>query len=305
MQMGRLIKKMDACDLPLVFWDKVIFYDYFISHSGMIEIEPHITMWTSDGEQYCLNTNELRDRRLERAIPFFEPMANKDKIAKGDSFYFDWELVPNAWKHYYHQSNHCFMPDAVYDEFMRNMKRVENADKAKTAGRQASIEDKLKYLSIWKTLLKQSYKEVLGTTICEDVMTYIRLDEKIHVYNEPYAGKHLSIDRISDDVIADLKNAAAWSIHYTAIYEGLWMLIRIVVYFEKSEPFYMEYEFEGKICLTILMSRNLWKNSWLSCNAILAAKKMGILLKMHQRALRRFKEMSIVMSSGSEMICIR
>ena len=82
--MERKIKKVEYSDLPIDFWEKVIFYDYFVLFSGLNEIEPHITMWTSDGEKYCINTCELRDGRFERVIPFFEPMSDKEKIAKGD-----------------------------------------------------------------------------------------------------------------------------------------------------------------------------------------------------------------------------
>lgn len=52
------------------------------------------------------------------------------------------------------------------------------------------------------------------------------------------------IYQISEEDIAKLKNAAIWSINYTARFEGSWNLIEITIYFETDEPFYMKYEFE-------------------------------------------------------------
>lgn len=242
--MSKLVKRIDYCDLPLNFWDNVIFYDYFISFSGFVEIKPHITMWTSEGERYYINTNELRDGRFERVIPFFEPMANKEKIAKGDSFYFNWELVTDGWNYYCNQSDHCFLPYSVYDEFSKFLEEYKGIDKRKACKEHESIEDMIVRLTLWKKLLKQTYKKVLGITISEDVSTYIRFDEKIHVYDEPYVGNSLYIDQISKENMTKLKTAAIWSIDYMAGYEGIRNHIRICIYFKKEKPFYLEYQFE-------------------------------------------------------------
>lgn len=242
--MRRLVKRVDYCDLPLNFWDSIIFYDYYVSFSGLNEIEPHITMWTSDGTQYYINTNELRDRRFERVIPFFEPMADKEKITRGDFFYFNWELVADGWKYYYNYADHCFIPHSVYEEFSKSLEEYKGIDKRKVREEQESIEDMIVHLTMWRELLKQAYKKVLGITINEDASTYIRFDEKIHVYDELYVGKSLYIDQISKEDMVKLKNAAIWSINYTAGYEGLWNLINVGIYFENEEPFYLNYEFE-------------------------------------------------------------
>lgn len=226
--MGQLVKRIDYCELPLDFWENVIFYDYFISFSGINETGPHITVWTSDGEQYYINTNELRDGRFERVIPFFEPMANKEKIKSGDFFYFDWEMIPRGWKYYYNQSNHCFIPNSVYEHFAKDLEKINNE------------EDLFARFMLWRDLLKQAYKKVFGVIIHEDVTTYIRFEEKIHVYNELYVGRSLYIDQISEEDIARLKNAAVWSIDYTEGEEHCFNRIKICVYFEKEEPLYIE-----------------------------------------------------------------
>ena len=36
-------------------------------------------MLTVEGNQYVMDVNELRDKRIERVIPFFESMANQEK----------------------------------------------------------------------------------------------------------------------------------------------------------------------------------------------------------------------------------
>lgn len=37
-------------DLPIDFWDEVIYYEYFYSHSGFIETKPHVEIWTMEGK---------------------------------------------------------------------------------------------------------------------------------------------------------------------------------------------------------------------------------------------------------------
>lgn len=242
--MKKKIKKVEYSDLPIDFWDKVIFYDYFVSFSGLNEIEPHITMWTSDGEKYYINTRELRDGRFERVIPFFEPMADKEKIAKGELHYFDWQLVPEGWNYYFTQSNHCFIPASVFEEFSKNMEEYQN--EKRTNAESESVEEWIARLLMWKVLLKKAYEKVLGVVISEDAKTYIRFDEKIHVYADNYDYRCLHIDQITKEDIAKIKRADVWSIEYTTNMEGLWNLIDIVVYFEKSTPFCMSYEFDRK-----------------------------------------------------------
>ena len=242
--MERKTKKVEYSQLTTDFWDKVIFYDYFISFSGYNETEPHITMWTSDGEEYYINTNELRDGRLERVIPFFEPMAHKDKVEKGNLFYFDWELVPEGWNYYFYQSNHCFMPSSVFKEYSKNMETYQNAKNENFADQRESIKEMIARLSLWKILLKKAYKKVLGVVISEEVTNYIRFDEKIHVYADSYDLKRLEIDRISEEDVARIRNADVWSIECATSREGLWGHIDIMVYFEKSTSYNISYEFD-------------------------------------------------------------
>lgn len=244
--MERKIKKVEYSELPGDFWDKVIFYDYYISFSGFNEIEPHITVWTSDGEEYYINTNELRDGRFERVIPFFEQMADKEAIDKGNLFYFDWQLIPEGWSYYYYKSNHCFMPSSVFEKFSKSMVDYQNAEKEKVANENETVEEMIVRLLMWKILLKKAYEKVLGVVISEEAKTYIRFDEKIHVYADRYDFKRLYINRISEEDIAKIKNADVWSIEYRKNIESLRRFIDIEVYFEKSTPFYISYEFDRK-----------------------------------------------------------
>lgn len=88
-----MINFIEYKNLPSNFWDKVIYYEYFVSFSGFVKDEPCITFWTLEGKVYYLNISELRDGRFERVIPFFESMTNQKKIDQGDLFYFNWRLI--------------------------------------------------------------------------------------------------------------------------------------------------------------------------------------------------------------------
>lgn len=112
-----MINFIEYKNLPSNFWDKVIYYEYFVSFSGFVKDEPCITFWTSEGKVYYLNISELRDGRFERVIPFFESMTNQEKIDQGDLFYFNWRLIPKGWKCYQEPGLHCFMPKVVYNDF--------------------------------------------------------------------------------------------------------------------------------------------------------------------------------------------
>ena len=237
--------QLEYQNLPLDFWNTVIYYEFFVSHSGFLEVEPHINIWTLTGERYYINVNELRDGRFERVIPFFESMANQEKIEKGEFYYWDWKLVPEGWNYYYAPHNHCFISDSVYQEFSVKIEKAEQDRKNDTRA-DMSIEELVTEQLLWKCLLKQAYKKVLDVDINEDAITYIRLNEKIHVYDEPYAGRRLDIHQIADDEKAELKEAVAWSIDYTTPISGLYNLIKVVIYFEDTEPFVISYEFERK-----------------------------------------------------------
>lgn len=240
-----MTKKIRYRDLPLDFWNTVIYYEYFVSHSGFLEVEPHINIWTSTGERYYINANELRDGRFERVIPFFESMANLEKIEKGEFYYWDWKLVPEGWNYYYAPHNHCFIPDSVYQEFSVKIEKAEQARKNNVRA-DMSIEELVAERLLWKCLLKQAYQKNLNVNINEEAITYIRLNEKIHVYDEPYAGRILDIHQIVEDDRAKLKEAVAWSIDYTTPISGLYNLIKVIIYFEETEPFVLSYEFERK-----------------------------------------------------------
>lgn len=235
--MSFIVKKTEYHNLPTDFWNNVIYYEYFISHSGFIDIEPHITMWTKDGGVYYINVHELRDDRFDRIIPFFETMADKKKIENGDFYYYDWERVPSGWKYYYKSSYHCFIPNDIYESFI---KRIEIAEKEYSGEKDIFIVREI----LWKETLKQVYQTIIGVDINESVKTYIQLNEKIHVYDEPYAGEAIYIDRITDDDVKKLKQAFAWDIEYTTRFEGLYNLIRIVFYFDTDKPLCMKYEFQ-------------------------------------------------------------
>lgn len=238
--MSVIVKKTEYHNLPADFWDNVIYYEYFISHSGFVDAEPHITMWTKDGEVYYINEQELRDGRFDRVIPFFETMAAKKEIDNEDFHYYDWKRVPLGWKYYYRNSNHCFIPNDIYESFIKEVEATE---------KEYSGEKDIYTLreALWKKNLKMVYQTILGVDINESVKTYMQLDEKIHVYDEPYAGEEIYIDRITKDDVKKLKKASAWDIEYTTRIEGLYNFIRIVFYFEADKPLCMEYEFQREL----------------------------------------------------------
>lgn len=239
--MSVIVKKTEYYNLPVNFWDNVIYYEYFISFSGFVDIEPHITMWTKDGGVYYINVHELRDDRFDRIIPFFETMADKKKIEKGDFYYFDWEKVPSGWKYFYYNSNHCFIPNEIYEQFINVLEIEENESKeVKNKG----LEDRIVERMLWKEMLKSLFKSNLNVDIDESLKTYIRFDEKIHVYYELYEGKDITLDQLTKENIERLKCASAWDIEYTTPIEGLYSRVEIVFWFEDDLPQIMRYEFQ-------------------------------------------------------------
>nr|WP_302159651.1 hypothetical protein [Holdemanella biformis] len=218
----------------------MIYYEYFVSFSGFVKDEPCITFWTLEGKVYYLNISELRDGRFERVIPFFESMANQEKIDQGDLFYFNWRLIPKGWKCYQEPGLHCFMPKAVYKDFRSRYERMKN-EKPKE-----DVEYIISIFNRWKIALKQSYQEIYGWKINEDETTYIRLDERIHVYCESYVEKNLDIKNLSGDVIHKIKEAAVWEIEYVPASDGFRNCIQIILFFEQDEPFVLTYDFQIK-----------------------------------------------------------
>lgn len=235
-----MINFIEYKNLPSNFWDKVIYYEYFVSFSGFVKDEPCITFWTSEGKVYYLNISELRDGRFERVIPFFESMTNQKKIDQGDLFYFNWRLIPKGWKCYQEPGLHCFMPKAVYKDFRSRYERMKN-EKPKE-----DVEYIISIFNRWKIALKQSYQEIYGWKINEDETTYIRLDERIHVYCESYVEKNLDIKNLSGDVIHKIKEAAVWEIEYVPASDGFRNYIQIILFFEQDEPFVFTYDFQIK-----------------------------------------------------------
>lgn len=235
-----MINFIEYKNLPSNFWDKVIYYEYFVSFSGFVKDEPCIAFWTSEGKVYYLNISELRDGRFERVIPFFESMTNQKKIDQGDLFYFNWRLIPKGWKCYQEPGLHCFMPKAVYKDFRSRYERMKN-EKPKE-----DVEYIISIFNRWKIALKQSYQEIYGWKINEDETTYIRLDERIHVYCESYVEKNLDIKNLSGDVIHKIKEAAVWEIEYVPASDGFRNCIQIILFFEQDEPFVLTYDFQIK-----------------------------------------------------------
>lgn len=235
-----MINFIEYKNLPSNFWDKVIYYEYFVSFSGFVKDEPCITFWTSEGKVYYLNISELRDGRFERVIPLFESMTNQKKIDQGDLFYFNWRLIPKGWKCYQEPGLHCFMPKAVYKDFRSRYERMKN-EKPKE-----DVEYIISIFNRWKIALKQSYQEIYGWKINEDETTYIRLDERIHVYCESYVEKNLDIKNLSGDVIHKIKEAAVWEIEYVPASDGFRNCIQIILFFEQDEPFVLTYDFQIK-----------------------------------------------------------
>lgn len=235
-----MIDFIEYKNLPSNFLDKVICYEYFVSFSGFVKDEPCITFWTLEGKVYYLNISELRDGRFERVIPFFESMANQEKIDQGDLFYFNWRLIPKGWKCYQEPGLHCFMPKAVYNDFRSRYERMKN-EKPKE-----DVEYIISIFNRWKIALKQSYQDIYGCKINEDEKTCIRLNEKIHVYCEPYVEKNLDIKNLSGDVIHKIKEAAVWEIEYVPASDGFRNCIQIILFFEQDEPFVFTYDFQIK-----------------------------------------------------------
>lgn len=235
-----MINFIEYKNLPSNFWDKVIYYEYFVSFSGFVKDEPCITFWTSEGKVYYLNISELRDGRFERVIPFFESMTNQKKIDKDDFFYFDWRRIPKGWKCYCRPSLRCFIPKVVYKDFCSRYKKMKNKNDKE------NIEGIISPFVEWKIALKQSYQDIYGCKINEDEKTCIRLNEKIHVYCEPYVEKNLDIKNLSGDVIHKIKEAAVWEIEYVPASDGFRNCIQIILFFEQDEPFVFTYDFQIK-----------------------------------------------------------
>ena len=239
--MSKNINQINYNNLPIDFWDKVIFYEYFYSHSGFVETEPHVEVWTMEGKRYIINMDELIDGRYERVIPFFECMANKDKIERGDLYYFDWSLIPEGWKYYYHNCSHCFVPDKVYEELMIQMELVKKGEFKK--GEYISTKGTIAPL-FGEKIVAYCYKKIMDIAINEEEISYIHLDEKIHVYGKPLECEILDIFHLSEETISSINHAIAWVIHYTSPMEGMRNSMDIWIYFDKERPKCMYYNFE-------------------------------------------------------------
>lgn len=235
-----MINFIEYKNLPSNFWDKVIYYEYFVSFSGFVKDELCITFWTSEGKVYYLNISELRDGRFERVIPFFESMTNQEKIDQGDLFYFNWRLIPKGWKCYCRPSLRCFIPEVVYKDFCSRYEKMKNKNDKE------NIEGIILPFVEWKIALKQSYQDIYGCKINEDEKTCIRLNEKIHVYCEPYVEKNLDIKNLSGDIIHKIKEATVWEIEYVPASDGFRNCIQIILFFEQDEPFVFTYDFQIK-----------------------------------------------------------
>lgn len=163
-------------DLPADFWDKIIYYEYFITFSGFADDEPRVAMWSSSGEQYYINSGDFQGGHFEKAIPFFESLVDEECRAGDSFFYFDWKKLSDDWKYYYKRSNHCFLPTCVYEEFSKYQQKIEDADRKIANGLQGGVEGITEYIAcaiLWKEILKRVYKMVLGVTIQEDHKTHI------------------------------------------------------------------------------------------------------------------------------------
>lgn len=132
------------------------------------------------------------------------------------------------------------MPKAVYKDFRSRYERMKN-EKPKE-----DVEYIISIFNRWKIALKQSYQEIYGWKINEDETTYIRLDERIHVYCESYVEKNLDIKNLSGDVIHKIKEAAVWEIEYVPASDGFRNCIQIILFFEQDEPFVLTYDFQIK-----------------------------------------------------------
>lgn len=132
------------------------------------------------------------------------------------------------------------MPKAVYKDFRSRYERMKN-EKPKE-----DVEYIISIFNRWKIALKQSYQEIYGWKINEDETTYIRLDERIHVYCESYVEKNLDIKNLSGDVIHKIKEAAVWEIEYVPASDGFRNCIQIILFFEQDEPFVFTYDFQIK-----------------------------------------------------------
>lgn len=132
------------------------------------------------------------------------------------------------------------MPKAVYNDFRSRYERMKN-EKPKE-----DVEYIISIFNRWKIALKQSYQDIYGCKINEDKKTCIRLNEKIHVYCEPYVEKNLDIKNLSGDIIHKIKEAAVWEIEYVPASDGVRNCIQIILFFEQDEPFVFTYDFQIK-----------------------------------------------------------
>lgn len=167
-------------------------------------------------------------------------MTNQKKIDKGDFFYFDWRRIPKGWKYYCRPSLRCFIPEVVYKDFCSRYEKMKNKNDKE------NIESIVSPFVEWKIALKQSYQDIYGCKINEDEKTCICLNEKIHVYCEPYVEKNLDIKNLSGDIIHKIKEVAVWEIEYVPASDGFRNCIQIILFFEQDEPFVFTYDFQIK-----------------------------------------------------------
>lgn len=233
-----MIEEIKYYDLPDDFFEKVIFYGHYISHSEFIDIPEYIIMLTVEGNQYVMDVNELRDKRIEGVIPFFKSMAISKKVEEQSCYYFDFRLLPKGWKYYYIENIHCFILDDVYQEYEKSVELLEN-------NRKENLKSFLIHKSLWKPLLKQAYQTLLNIEITGELINIV-LDEKIHVCNMSYSVKSLDINHILQEEIYKMKNADVLIINYITPLKGLYNLIDIGFFFQNQHPYFIKYEFERK-----------------------------------------------------------
>ena len=210
-------------------------------------------------------------------------MTNQKKIDQGDLFYFNWRLIPKGWIFYQEPGLHCFMPKAVYNDFRSRYERMKN-EKPKE-----DVEYIISIFNRWKIALKQSYQDIYGCKINEDEKTCIRLDEKIHVYCEPYVEKNLDIKNLSGDIIHKMKRAAVWEIEYLPVGEDFRNCIKIVLFFENEEPFIVNCDFQLKGRLDYIDEDEFMNSLEQLFNCNLGNKETGYNFETPIKGYRLFK----------------
>lgn len=175
------------------------------------------------------------------------------------------------------------MPKAVYNDFRSRYERMKN-EKPKE-----DVEYIISIFNRWKIALKQSYQDIYGCKINEDEKTCIRLDEKIHVYCEPYVEKNLDIKNLSGDIIHKMKRAAVWEIEYLPVGEDFRNCIKIVLFFENEEPFIVNCDFQLKGRLDYIDEDEFMNSLEQLFNCNLGNKETGYNFETPIKGYRLFK----------------